>query len=74
MVASNAKLRDRQVRIIEEATGRDAAACRAALARAGGESKVALLSLLTATTVEDARAALRDADGVVHEALRRLRV
>jgi N-acetylmuramic acid 6-phosphate etherase len=74
MVASNEKLRIRQVRIIEEATGRDADTCRAALARAGGESKVALLSLLTSVGVEDARAALRDADGVVHEALRRLRV
>jgi N-acetylmuramic acid 6-phosphate etherase len=74
MVASNAKLRERQIRIIEEATGCDTQACRAALARAGGDSKVALLSLLTAASVEDARAALRDADGVVHEALRRLRV
>jgi N-acetylmuramic acid 6-phosphate etherase len=74
MVASNEKLRIRQVRIIEEATGRDADTCRTALLRAGGDSKVALLSLLTSVGVEDARAALHDADGVVHEALRRLRV
>jgi N-acetylmuramic acid 6-phosphate etherase len=73
MVATNAKLRQRQVRILEEATGQDAAVCRAMLVEAGGESKVALLSLLTSASVDDARAALRDTGGLLHEALRRLR-
>jgi N-acetylmuramic acid 6-phosphate etherase len=79
MVASNEKLRVRQVRIIEEATGCDADTCRAALRAAGGESKVALLALLTSTGltstgIAEARAALHDAGGVIHEAVRRLRI
>jgi N-acetylmuramic acid 6-phosphate etherase len=73
MMATNEKLRIRQVRILEEATGQDAATCRAVLAEAGGESKVALLSLLTGSGVDEARTALRDSGGLLHEALRRLR-
>jgi N-acetylmuramic acid 6-phosphate etherase len=73
MMATNEKLRIRQVRILEEATGQDAATCRAVLAEAGGESKVALLSLLTGSGVDEARAALRDSAGLLHEALGRLR-
>ncbi len=73
MMATNEKLRGRQVRILEEATGQDAATCRAALADAGGESKVALLSLLTGSGVDDARAALKDAGGRLDAALRGLR-
>jgi len=72
MMATNEKLRGRQVRILEEATGQDGAACRAALAEAGGESKVALLSLLTGASVDDARGVLRDAGGRLDAALRRL--
>lgn len=73
MLASNEKLRLRQVRTLEQATGQDADACRGALALAAGDSKVALLTLLSSATVERARATLRETDGVVHEALRRLR-
>lgn len=73
MMATNEKLRIRQVRILEEATGQDPATCRAVLAAAGGESKVALLSLLTGSGVDEARAALHDSGGLLHEALRRLR-
>jgi N-acetylmuramic acid 6-phosphate etherase len=73
MMATNEKLRGRQVRILEEATGQDPVTCRAALADAGGESKVALLSLLTGAGVEGARAALQDAGGRLHAALRNLR-
>jgi N-acetylmuramic acid 6-phosphate etherase len=73
MAVSNEKLRGRQIRVLEQATALDADTCRDALTRAGGESKVALLVLLSPTTVEQARAALREANGVVYRALRLLR-
>jgi N-acetylmuramic acid 6-phosphate etherase len=73
MVASNAKLRVRQVRMLVQATGAGAETCQAALAAAGGEAKVALLTLLTRVDVEQARRALRAAGGVVHQALRAVR-
>ena len=46
VVATNAKLRGRVVRILQEATGADAEQARAALDEAGGELKPALLSML----------------------------
>ncbi|WP_308195834.1 N-acetylmuramic acid 6-phosphate etherase [Dactylosporangium sp. AC04546] len=70
MVATNAKLRVRQVRMLVQATGAPAEACQAALSAAGGEAKVALLTLLSPADVEQARKALRAAGGVVHRALR----
>lgn len=73
MVASNAKLRVRQVRMLVQATGVPAETCQAALTAAGGEAKVALLTLLTRADVDQARRALRAADGVVHQALRTVR-
>jgi N-acetylmuramic acid 6-phosphate etherase len=72
MVASNSKLRDRQVRMLAQATGLPAQACTAALAEAGGESKVALVALLTQTPAARARKVLEHAGGVVHAALREL--
>jgi N-acetylmuramic acid 6-phosphate etherase len=73
MVASNAKLRVRQVRMLVQATGAPADTCQAALTAAGGEAKVALLTLLTRADVNQARHALRAAGGVVHQALRTVR-
>jgi N-acetylmuramic acid 6-phosphate etherase len=73
MVASNAKLRVRQVRMLVQATGLPADTCKTALAAAGDEAKVALLTLLTRADVDQARRALRAADGVVHRALRTVR-
>ncbi|MET7403733.1 N-acetylmuramic acid 6-phosphate etherase [Dactylosporangium sp. NPDC005572] len=70
MLATNAKLRVRQVRMLVQATGAPAEACQAALSAAGGEAKVALLTLLSPADVEQARKALRAAGGVVHRALR----
>jgi N-acetylmuramic acid 6-phosphate etherase len=46
MIASNEKLRARQIRMLVQATGADPDTCRAALARAGGEPKLALAALL----------------------------
>ncbi|WP_432988856.1 N-acetylmuramic acid 6-phosphate etherase [Dactylosporangium sp. CA-233914] len=73
MVASNAKLRGRQVRMLTQATGLPAHACTTALAEAGGESKVALVALLAQTPAATARRALERTDGVVHAALSDLR-
>jgi N-acetylmuramic acid 6-phosphate etherase len=69
MVASNDKLRDRQVRMLVQATGLPPDACRRALAEAGDESKVALVTLLTPATTEQARRALKASNGVVRLAL-----
>ncbi len=73
MVASNAKLRVRQVRMLVQATGLPADTCQTALTAAGDEAKVALLTLLTRADVEQARQALRAAGGVVHQALHAVR-
>ncbi|WP_432840539.1 N-acetylmuramic acid 6-phosphate etherase [Dactylosporangium sp. CA-092794] len=72
MVASNRKLRDRQVRMLVQATGLDVTRCAAALAEAGGEPKAALVALLAQTPPAAARAALSRTGGVVHAALREL--
>ncbi|WP_433218669.1 N-acetylmuramic acid 6-phosphate etherase [Dactylosporangium sp. CS-047395] len=69
MVASNTKLRGRQVRMLTQATGLPAKTCTVALAEADGESKVALVALLAQTPTADARRALERTEGVVHAAL-----
>lgn len=71
MLASNEKLRGRQVRMLSQATGAPPADCGTALARAAGDPKVALVTLLAPTaTVAGARQALAAAGGRVHDALR----
>ena len=72
LVATNAKLRGRMLRILAEATGADEAACEAALAEADGELKPALVHLLTGSPVAQARAALDAAHGRVATALAEL--
>ena len=74
MVATNAKLRGRVVRILREAAGVDDATARAALAAADGELKPALLSMLSGAHVVSARAALAAHDGSVARALAALDV
>lgn len=59
VVATNAKLRGRVVRILQEASGADEDAARAALDAAGGQLKPALLSLLGGVPVDAAVTALR---------------
>ncbi|GAA1560405.1 N-acetylmuramic acid 6-phosphate etherase [Actinomadura kijaniata] len=71
--ALNAKLRARLVRILTEATGFDARTCENALAEAGGNTRVALVSLLGEVPAARATAALEESDGGVREALQRLR-
>jgi N-acetylmuramic acid 6-phosphate etherase len=70
LVPSNAKLRGRVMRLLTQATGDDEATCERALARAGQEPKTALVSLLSATSPEQARRALAEHGGRVALALR----
>jgi N-acetylmuramic acid 6-phosphate etherase len=72
MLATNDKLRRRQVRMLGQATGVPPEACEQALAHAGGDSKVALVTLLAPATVAQARQALAATGGLVHDALRAL--
>jgi N-acetylmuramic acid 6-phosphate etherase len=70
MVATNAKLRGRVIRILREASGADEVAARKALELASGELKPALLSLLAGVDPDTARGALEHHQGSVAEALR----
>jgi N-acetylmuramic acid 6-phosphate etherase len=65
----NAKLRGRVVRILAEATGLDPRVCADAAERAGGDCRIALVSLLADVPVGTAKQALEDAAGGVREAL-----
>jgi N-acetylmuramic acid 6-phosphate etherase len=58
VVATNAKLRGRVVRILQEASGASEDDARSALEASGGQLKPALLSLLAGVPVADAVAAL----------------
>lgn len=71
--ALNEKLRCRLVRILTEATGMDARTCETALSEAGGDTRVALVSLLGEVPAARATLALQECHGGVREALRRLR-
>ncbi|GAA3559072.1 N-acetylmuramic acid 6-phosphate etherase [Nonomuraea rosea] len=64
LVATNAKLGERAVSLLVEATGEDAATCRAALAEASGRIPEALVRLLTGSPAGQARAALAEHPGV----------
>ncbi|AEV84090.1 N-acetylmuramic acid-6-phosphate etherase [Actinoplanes sp. SE50] len=72
MLASNAKLRDRQIRILAEATGVSPASCETALQEADGDAKVALVALLADVGIDSAARALTTVDRNVHRALRLL--
>jgi N-acetylmuramic acid 6-phosphate etherase len=72
VASTNSKLRTRKVRILCEATGAGEAICGAALARADGELRPALVALLGGVEVPDARRALETSGGVVRDALRAL--
>ncbi|GAA4837014.1 N-acetylmuramic acid 6-phosphate etherase [Saccharopolyspora rosea] len=72
MHATNAKLRGRTLRILQEATSASEDECAAALAASDGDLKTALVHLLTGVDVERAAAALAVSDGHVREALHSL--
>jgi N-acetylmuramic acid 6-phosphate etherase len=65
---SNAKLRDRAVRIVSEATGLDRDAATARLAQAGNDVKTAIVMELLGVDAGTARERLSRADGVVRVA------
>lgn len=69
LVATNAKLRGRVVRILQEASGADEDTARAALDAADGELKPALLSMLAGVDAARARTAIQAHDGSVARAL-----
>src|ERR671910_758243 len=69
VVAANEKLRARVHRIVRTATGASPDEVDEALDAAGGEAKVAIVSLLAGIDAETARARLREANGNVRLAL-----
>ena len=69
VVASNAKLRARARRVVELATEASGEEVDAALAAAGGDAKVAIVSLLTGLDADEAGRLLDEAGGVVRRAL-----
>jgi N-acetylmuramic acid 6-phosphate etherase len=69
VTANNAKLRGRVVRILSEATGLDVRICARAAEQAGGDCRLALVSLLAEIPIDVARQALAAAEGGVRRAL-----
>ncbi|HEX6680503.1 MAG TPA: N-acetylmuramic acid 6-phosphate etherase [Gaiellaceae bacterium] len=70
VASTNEKLRARARRAVSLATGASGDAVDAALAAAGGEAKVAIVSLLGDVDAETARAQLERAGGNIRSALR----
>jgi N-acetylmuramic acid 6-phosphate etherase len=66
---TNAKLRERAVRIVRESTGADDTAARDALERAAGDVKSAIVALVLGIDATAARVRLDTAHGVVRRAL-----
>jgi N-acetylmuramic acid 6-phosphate etherase len=66
---SNAKLRRRAVRILQDATGAVAERARAALEATGYKVKPALVMLLSGVDAGEARRRLAAADGFVRQAI-----
>jgi N-acetylmuramic acid 6-phosphate etherase len=69
VAATNEKLHARVRRIVGQATGAPPAAVDAALSDAGGETKVAIVSLLLELDADEARARLETARGSVRQAV-----
>ena len=69
--ATNEKLRERVHRIVGQATGASPDVVDAALAASGGDTKVAIVSLLSDIDADSARARLEAANGSIRMTLRR---
>lgn len=67
--ATNAKLQDRAIRIVQEATGLERTAATGALDAAGGETKTAIVSVLAGVPAETARAMIAQSHGSARSAL-----
>ena len=72
LTPTNIKLVDRTARIVMQATGADRPTADAALAAAGAKPKVAIVTLLTGCTPDEAVKALDEADGLVRGAIAKL--
>ncbi|WP_319403725.1 N-acetylmuramic acid 6-phosphate etherase [uncultured Anaeromusa sp.] len=70
--ASNKKLRQRVLRIVQTATGEAAEAVAASIAAADGHAKTAIVMLLGGVDANKARLALEEAGGFVAKALQKL--
>nr|WP_312862712.1 N-acetylmuramic acid 6-phosphate etherase [Streptomonospora salina] len=70
--ATNAKLRGRAVTVLAEASGTDEDACAAALDSAGGDTRTALVALLSGVSTPRAAAELAACEGRVRDALERI--
>lgn len=70
--ATNEKLTQRAVRIVQEATGESGEAALDALRRCGFSCKTAIVMLLKGLSAQDARQALADAGGRVSAAIAKL--
>ena len=68
---TNAKLRERAIRLLQEATGADAATARAWLEAAGWHVKTALVMGLAGVSADEARARLEAAGGHARRAIGR---
>lgn len=68
-VATNSKLRGRVAAALAAATGEEPGACAAAVDAAGGDGRVALLTLLSGAPISVAESALRRTGGHLREAL-----
>ena len=66
---TNAKLMDRAVRIIENATGADRSAAATALEESGHRVKVAILMILLHVDVDEAQSRLKSASNHIRQAL-----
>ena len=64
----NSKLRARAIRIIMAESGSDEAAARAALDKSGDDPRAALVMMKTGSSIEEAKAALAAAKGVIERA------
>ena len=69
MIASNQKLVGRAIRIVMQATECAEAEAEAALTRAGNDVKLAIVTILTGQSVEDARTAIKGAGGFLRRAI-----
>jgi N-acetylmuramic acid 6-phosphate etherase len=65
----NSKLHDRAIRILMAESNLDEATVRALLDQAGGDLPATLVMSRTGCTADEAKAALRDSDGVIDRAL-----
>lgn len=72
VIASNAKLRDRTLRILQEVTGASLEQAAALLDRAGGDLRVAVVAAAAEVGTDDAAEALVSSGGSVGDAIRRL--